>query len=73
MDYLTGQLTKLQLEVGRTHGQAEQMRRQVQSLTICGNVLLKVILYFEWKSKTSASVHCQDPFNSYSSFSTLSC
>lgn len=30
MQYLTGQLTSLQLEVGRTHGQAEHLRRQVQ-------------------------------------------
>lgn len=30
MQYLTGQLTSLQLEVGRTHGQAEQLRRQVR-------------------------------------------
>lgn len=29
MQYLTGQLTSLQLEVGRTHGQAEHLRRQV--------------------------------------------
>lgn len=29
MEYLTGQLTNLQLEVGRTHGQAEQLKRQV--------------------------------------------
>lgn len=31
MQYLTGQLTSLQLEVGRTHGQAEHLRRQVES------------------------------------------
>ncbi|XP_037778344.1 adventurous-gliding motility protein Z-like isoform X7 [Penaeus monodon] len=30
MQYLTGQLTSLQLEVGRTHGQAEHLRRQVE-------------------------------------------
>ncbi|KAG0712745.1 hypothetical protein GWK47_002030 [Chionoecetes opilio] len=29
MHYLTSQLTNLQLEVGRTHGQAEQLRRQL--------------------------------------------
>ncbi|KAG7177656.1 hypothetical protein Hamer_G008307 [Homarus americanus] len=33
MQYLTGQLTSLQLEVGRTHGQAEQLRRQVEKKT----------------------------------------
>merc|ERR1711874_444298 len=33
MDYLTGQLTNLQLEVGRTHGQAEHLRRQVENKT----------------------------------------
>ncbi|CAL4067630.1 unnamed protein product, partial [Meganyctiphanes norvegica] len=37
MDYLTGQLTNLQLEVGRTHGQAEHLRRQVE----CKTELLK--------------------------------
>ncbi|KAK8406453.1 hypothetical protein O3P69_007250 [Scylla paramamosain] len=31
MHYLTSQLTNLQLEVGRTHGQAEQLRRQVEN------------------------------------------
>ncbi|XP_042869347.1 early endosome antigen 1-like isoform X7 [Penaeus japonicus] len=33
MQYLTGQLTSLQLEVGRTHGQAEHLRRQVEKKT----------------------------------------
>ncbi|XP_066977631.1 uncharacterized protein [Macrobrachium rosenbergii] len=31
MQYLTGQLTSLQLEVGRTHGQAEHLRRQLEN------------------------------------------